>query len=67
MIDRIEVQKPGKSELERLGYGLTEFRDGGGIKYPGKLQNLGLQTEVITFKDLTVSSEIDDVLFVPPL
>jgi hypothetical protein len=67
LIDRLEIQRPGKSELERLGYALKDYREGGGVKYPGTLQNLGLQSEVITFKDLTVASEADDVLFVPPI
>jgi hypothetical protein len=67
LIDRMEIQRPGKSEMERLGYALKDVREGGGIKYPGTLQNLGLQGEVITFKDLTVASSSDDELFVPPL
>jgi hypothetical protein len=67
LIDRLEIQRPGKSELERLGYALKDYKEGGGIKYPGTLQNLGLAGEVITFKDLTVAASADDVLFVPPL
>jgi hypothetical protein len=66
MIDRMEIQKAGASELQRLGYGLKDWHEGGGIKYPGTLQNLGLTGEVITFKDLTVSDP-DDTLFIPPL
>jgi len=66
MIDRIEIQKPGKGENERLGYGVSDYKDGGGIKYPSKLQNLGLKGEVLTFSDLTIS-EPDENLFVPPL
>jgi hypothetical protein len=64
MIDRMEIQKAGKTDV--LGYSLTDWHEGGGIKYPGKLQNLGFQGEVITFKDLKVS-EPEDELFVPPL
>lgn len=64
MISRIDVQKAGSGDL--LAYSLADWREGGGIKYPGTLQNLGYQGEVITFKDLTVS-EPDDMLFVPPL
>ena len=62
-IDRIEIEKPG---AERLGYGLTEWSEGGGIKFPGKLQNLGYAGEVITFAELT-AGDVDDTLFVPPL
>ncbi|HEY5946965.1 MAG TPA: hypothetical protein VIV40_15785 [Kofleriaceae bacterium] len=65
LIDRIEIQKPGTND--RLGYALKDYREGGGIKFPGTLQNLGLVGEVITFKDLTVASSPDDTLFVPPL
>ncbi|HEY5922529.1 MAG TPA: hypothetical protein VIV11_12695 [Kofleriaceae bacterium] len=65
MIDRIEIQKAGASSLERLGYSVKDWQDGGGIKFPGTLQNIGMPGEVITFKDLTVS-EPDDTLFVPP-
>ena len=67
MIDRIEIQQAGKSEAERLGYGLLDYKDGNGIKYPGKLQNLGLQSEVMTFSELTIAAEPDENLFVPPL
>src|SRR6185503_10232472 len=61
-IDRIEFDK---SANERLGYALKDWHEGGGLKFPGTLQNLGLQGEVITFKDLTVA-EPDEELFVPP-
>jgi hypothetical protein len=64
LIVRMDIEKAGKNEV--LGYALSDWREGGGIKFPGKLQNLGYQGEVITFKDLTVS-EPDDVLFIPPL
>ena len=65
MIDRLEIQKAGASSVERLGYSLKDWHDGGGIKFPGTLHNLGLQGEVITFKDLAVGSPDED-LFVPP-
>ena len=67
LIDRIEIQKPGTGPMERLGYALTDWHDGGGIKFPGKLQNIGYQGEVLTFADLSVSGSPDDELFVPPL
>jgi hypothetical protein len=65
-IDRIEIQKAGKGDNERLGFGVKAWIDGGGMKVPGSLENLGLKGEVITFKDLTIG-EPDETLFVPPL
>ena len=62
MIDRIEFSKNAN---ETLGYTPKDWKDGGGLKFPGTLQNIGLQGEVITFKDLTVG-EPDEELFVPP-
>jgi hypothetical protein len=66
LITRIEIQKAGKSENERLGYAVTQWLDGPGMKYPGTIENIGFKGEVVTFKDLTVA-EPDEVLFVPPL
>lgn len=66
LITRIEIQKAGKSENERLGYSITQWLDGGGIKYPGTVENIGLKGEVVSFKDLSIA-EPDEVLFVPPL
>jgi hypothetical protein len=65
MIARIEIQKAGKAENERLGYSLSGWLEAGGMKYPGSVQNLGFQSEVVTFKDLTIS-EPEDIYFVPP-
>lgn len=66
MISRIEIQKAGKGDNERLGYGVTQWSEGGGIKYPGAIENLGFKGEVVTYKDLTIESPNDE-LFVPPL
>lgn len=66
LITRIEIQKAGKSENERLGYSITQWLDAGGIKYPGTVENIGLKGEVVSFKELSIA-EPDDVLFVPPL
>jgi hypothetical protein len=66
LIDRIEIQKPGTGSTERLGYALTDWHEGGGIKYPGKLQNIGYQGEVLTFSDLTAGG-VEDELYIPPL
>lgn len=62
---RFEIQKAGAGENERLGYAVTEWLDAGGMKYPAKLENLGLKGEVITFKGLS-SGDIDEDLYIPP-
>lgn len=67
LIARIEIQNPGKGENERLGYALGQWLEGGGLKFPGTVQNIGYASEVVTFKDLSVSGDPDDTLFVPPL
>ena len=67
LIERIEIQKAGKSDSERLGYAITQWIDAtGGLKVPGVVQNLGFKGEVVTFKDVTIS-EPDDILYVPPV
>jgi hypothetical protein len=66
LIARIEIQKAGKAENERLGYAITAWSEGGGLKFPTTVQNLGLASELVTFKDLTVGDP-DDTLYVPPL
>jgi hypothetical protein len=67
MIVRVEIQKPGKSEAEKLGYALTQHQDGGGLKYPTMVQNIGYKAEIVTFKDLKVSDPDDDLWTPPPL
>jgi hypothetical protein len=66
LITRIEIQKAGKSENERLGYAITQWLDVGGLKYPGTVENIGFKGEIVSFKDLAIA-EPDEVLFVPPL
>lgn len=66
LIDRIEIQKAGKSENERLGYAITKQLEAAGLKLPGTLENLGLKGEVVTFTGLTIA-EPDENLYVPPL
>jgi hypothetical protein len=66
LVSRIEIQKPGKSENEMLGYSVTKWMDGGGIKVPATIENLGLKGEVVTFAGLTIGAP-DDTLFEPPL
>lgn len=67
MIARIEIQKAGKSESERLGYGVVKWEEAGGLKYPGQLQNLGLKSEVANFSGLTISSPDEDLWTPPPM
>jgi hypothetical protein len=66
LIERIEIQMPGKSEDERLGYAITGWIEANGMKLPGTLENLGLKGEVLTYKDVTVG-EPDDTLYIPPI
>lgn len=50
----------------RIGYHIKGWTDAGGLKWPSKLQNLGLKTEVIEFSDIAVG-EPDDATYVPTL
>lgn len=48
----------------RLGYILSDWISVGGMKFPGKLQNIGNKGEIFTISNVKVS-EPDDFLFVP--
>jgi len=61
---RVELVKAGDPETSRIGYALSGWVEAGGLKFPTKLQNIGLPTEVITFKDIT-AGEPEDSLYVP--
>jgi hypothetical protein len=65
LIVRYEIQEAGKGENERLGYEPTTWLEGGGIKYPGGVKNLGLDTETIGYKSLNVGDP-DESLYIPP-
>lgn len=65
LIERYEIQKAGKGEDEKLGYAPTAWLESGGIKYPSQVKNLGLETETVAYKDLTVG-EPDENLYIPP-
>lgn len=65
LISRVEIQKAGKAETERLGYAITSWQDGEGMKFPGAVQNIGLKSEVVSFKGVKIS-EPDDNLWTPP-
>jgi hypothetical protein len=66
LIARVEIQKRGKTEAERLGYGYTQWVDGP-VKYPGQVQNLGMKSEIVTFKDLKESAPDEDLWTPPPM
>ena len=50
----------------RIGYQIQGWSDAGGLKWPTKLQNLGLKSEIIEFTDIAVGSP-DDSTYVPTL
>ncbi len=50
----------------RIGYQILGWTDAGGLKWPSKLQNLGLKAEVIEFSGVAVG-EPDDATYVPTL
>jgi hypothetical protein len=50
----------------RIGYQIQGWGDAGGLKWPTKLQNLGLKSEIIEFSDIAVG-EPDDATYVPTL
>ena len=48
----------------RIGYLLSDWSEAGGLKWVGKLQNIGLAGEVFTFTDVGVG-EPDDATYMP--
>lgn len=50
----------------RIGYQLSDWVDAGGLKWPSKMQNLGLKTEIIHYSDIAVGDP-DDSTYVPTL
>lgn len=66
-IARIEIQKAGRPENERLGYALAGWQEASGLKYPTQIQNIGLKTETVSFTDLKVSDPDDDLWTPPPM
>jgi hypothetical protein len=67
LIARYEVQKAGAGEDQRLGYEPTAWLEAGGIKYPSAIKNLGLESEVVSYKDLSVGDPDEDLYIPPPL
>jgi hypothetical protein len=64
---RIEIQKAGKPENERLGYAITGWQDAAGMKVPSAVQNLGMKGEVVSFSNVKVSAPEDDLWTPPPM
>ncbi len=46
----------------RIGYVITEWADAGGLKFPARLQNIGLATEVVKFDGIKLG-EPDDARY----
>jgi hypothetical protein len=67
LIGRIEIQKAGRPETERLGYVITGWQDSGGFKIPSAVQNLGLKSETVTFSKLRASDPDEDLWTPPPM
>jgi hypothetical protein len=65
VIERLEIVKPGQSDNNRLGYKLGDWVTVNGMKFPTRHENIGYKGEVISFKDISVSAEPDDDLYVP--
>ena len=63
-IKRIELVQPGKPDTARIGYELQDWVTVDGMKFPTKLQNIGLKSEVIVFSDIRIGAPEED-LYVP--
>jgi hypothetical protein len=57
----IEKQLPGGT----LGYAIDAWAEAGGLKFPAKLRNLGVN-EAIEFHDIRVGEPDDSLYRVPP-
>ena len=64
VIARIELVQPGKPDTARIGYAPSDWVTVDGMKFPTKLQNIGMKSEVILFKDIKVGDPEED-LYVP--
>lgn len=64
VIARIELVQPGKPDTARIGYTPSDWVTVDGMKFPTKLQNIGMKSEVIVFKDIKVGDPEED-LYVP--
>jgi hypothetical protein len=62
MPEVFEKQMQGNA---RLGYALLDWVDAGGIKFPSRFQNLGLEGEVLQVENIKVG-EPDDSLYIVP-
>ena len=52
------IEKP--TAQGRIGYIISDWVDAGGLKWPGKLQNIGLKEEVIEFSGIKVGTPDDN-------
>ncbi len=50
----------------RIGYELQGWSEAGGLKWPQRLQNLGLRTEVVEYRGVAVGSP-DDATYMPTI
>lgn len=48
----------------RIGFSIEEWTEAGGLKFPAKLQNIGLPGEVFEFSEIEIG-EPDDALYIP--
>jgi hypothetical protein len=48
----------------RIGYELSGWLEAGGLKFPGRFQNLGLKTEIVEYSEVAVGSP-DDSTYMP--
>jgi len=64
---RIEIQKAGRPDTERLGYAIQGWQDGAGLKIPSSVQNIGLKSEVVSFGNLRVTDPDEDLWTPPPM
>lgn len=66
LIDRLDVVAAGQPDTRRIGYRLSQWVEVGGLKLATVYENIGVQGEVVTFKDI-VASDPDDSLYVPSI
>lgn len=53
-----------KTPAGRLGFAFKDWVDVGGLKFAGKLQNLGVESEIFGFANIQIG-EPDDSLYIP--
>jgi hypothetical protein len=48
----------------RIGFSILGWQEAGGLKFPTKIQNMGMKSEVFEFQDISIGDP-DDRLYVP--